>query len=47
MIFHLLLKACCDIEVFNICDVILMVNLECFRRTVLTFWTNGSMLCSL
>jgi hypothetical protein len=32
MIFRLLFKACCRIEVFNVCDEILMVNLKCFHH---------------
>jgi len=47
MIFHQLLKACCHIEVFNVCDEILVVNLECFHHTAFTMWTNGSMLFSV
>ena len=47
MIFHLLFKACCHIEVFNVCDEILLVNLEFFHRTAFTIWTNGSMLFSV
>ena len=47
MMFHLLFKACCGVEVFNVFDVILMVNLERFRHTSVTIWANGSMLCSL
>jgi hypothetical protein len=43
MIFHLLFKACCRIEVFNVCDEIFMVNLI----TALTILTSGSMLFSV
>jgi hypothetical protein len=47
MIFHLPFKACCYREVFNVCDEILTVNLECFHHTAFTTWTNGSMLFSV
>jgi len=42
MIFHLLFKACYHVEVFNVCDEILIVNLEFFHHTAFTIWTNGS-----
>jgi len=47
MIFHLLFGVCCHVEEFNVCDEVLMVNLECFHHTTFTIWSNGSMLFSV